>query len=105
MDESSGSPPYTTACPSLRSPTHHFSGTRLRVPYGIPRTQRIPAVSVGGPRNELRYRRRSFSKGVRNERGKFVCVRFKFLNRYLPEDRDPMHSWSVISVVFALVLA
>nr|XP_043613365.1 uncharacterized protein LOC122585302 [Erigeron canadensis] len=44
---------------------------------------------------------------VRNLSGpcKSACVKLKFLNQYLPEDRDPMHSWSVISFVFAVVLA
>lgn len=44
---------------------------------------------------------------VRNFSGpcKSVCTKLKFLNQYLPEDRDPMHSWSVISVVFAVVIA
>ncbi|KAK6936001.1 Alpha/beta hydrolase fold-1 [Dillenia turbinata] len=32
-----------------------------------------------------------------------VCEKFSFLNEYLPEDRDPVHSWSVI--LFVLVIA
>ncbi|KAL7596116.1 hypothetical protein Lser_V15G28296 [Lactuca serriola] len=44
---------------------------------------------------------------VRHFRGpcKAACTKLKFLNEYLPEDRDPMHSWSVVSVVFAVVIA
>lgn len=44
---------------------------------------------------------------VRNFGGpcKSACLKLRFLNEYLPEDRDPMHSWSVISVVFAVVIA
>ncbi|KAL9995766.1 putative alpha/beta hydrolase-1 [Helianthus debilis subsp. tardiflorus] len=44
---------------------------------------------------------------VRNFGGpcKSACMKLRFLNRYLPEDRDPMHSWSVISFVFAVVIA
>lgn len=34
-----------------------------------------------------------------------VCGRLRFLNEYLPEDRDPVHSWSVIFVVFLLAFA
>ncbi|GAB2276795.1 hypothetical protein Dimus_011510 [Dionaea muscipula] len=29
-----------------------------------------------------------------------ICERLSFLNEYLPEDRDPFHSWSVIVSVF-----
>ncbi|KAI3716684.1 hypothetical protein L1987_67728 [Smallanthus sonchifolius] len=44
---------------------------------------------------------------VRNFGGpcKSACMKLRFLNEYLPEDRDPMHSWSVISFVFAVVIA
>ncbi|KAL4592203.1 hypothetical protein LXL04_005190 [Taraxacum kok-saghyz] len=44
---------------------------------------------------------------VRNFGGpcKSACTKLKFLNEYLPEDRDPMHSWSVVSFVFAVVIA
>lgn len=33
-----------------------------------------------------------------------VCTELRFLNEYLPEDRDPVHAWSVIlCVVFVAV--
>ena len=34
-----------------------------------------------------------------------VSDRFKFLNEFLPEDRDPAHAWPVIFFVFILALA
>ncbi|XP_050227572.1 uncharacterized protein LOC126677141 [Mercurialis annua] len=34
-----------------------------------------------------------------------VSDRFKFLNEFLPEDRDPAHAWPVILFVFILALA
>ncbi|XP_023905742.2 uncharacterized protein LOC112017512 isoform X1 [Quercus suber] len=34
-----------------------------------------------------------------------VSGRLKYLNEFLPEDRDPAHSWSVIVFVFVLALA
>ena len=34
-----------------------------------------------------------------------VRKELKFLNEYLPEDRDPVHSWSVIFVVLFFVIA
>lgn len=34
-----------------------------------------------------------------------VRKELKFLNEYLPEDRDPVHSWSVIFVVLFFVVA
>lgn len=44
---------------------------------------------------------------VRNLGGpcKSACMKLRFLNEYLPEDRDLMHSWSVVSFVFAVVIA
>lgn len=36
---------------------------------------------------------------------KKVRKELKFLNDYLPEDRDPAHSWSVIFVVLFFVVA
>ncbi|GJW75427.1 putative alpha/beta hydrolase fold protein [Tanacetum coccineum] len=130
-----GPPPYTTAVPPYVTGHPHPPYTATGVPYGIPPyATGFPPYVIGRPRNDFRYQATEFFKGVaelsvefgkgcrdvvrqsilrddsfivRNFGGvcKSVCVRFKFLNRYLPEDRDPMHSWSVISVVFALVLA
>ncbi|XP_057956589.1 uncharacterized protein LOC131149842 isoform X1 [Malania oleifera] len=34
-----------------------------------------------------------------------ACERLSFLNEYLPEDRDPVHAWSVILSVFFVALA
>lgn len=34
-----------------------------------------------------------------------ICGKLGFLNEYLPEDRDPLHSWSVIICVWVLALA
>lgn len=34
-----------------------------------------------------------------------VSGRLKYLNEFLPEDRDPVHAWSVIFIVFILALA
>ncbi|KAK9280468.1 hypothetical protein L1049_014160 [Liquidambar formosana] len=34
-----------------------------------------------------------------------VFGRLRFLNEYLPEDRDPVHAWSVIFFVFVLAVA
>ncbi|CAN4119925.1 unnamed protein product [Withania somnifera] len=34
-----------------------------------------------------------------------VCRRLSFLNEYLPEDRDPVHAWSVIFFVLFLAFA
>lgn len=34
-----------------------------------------------------------------------VSGRLKYLNEFLPEDRDPAHAWSVIFFVFILALA
>jgi hypothetical protein len=34
-----------------------------------------------------------------------VSKRLSFLNDYLPEDRDPVHAWSVVFFVFILALA
>ena len=34
-----------------------------------------------------------------------VSNKLKYLNEFLPEDRDPAHSWSVIFFVFVLALA
>lgn len=36
---------------------------------------------------------------------KKVRKELKFLNEYLPEDRDPVHSQSVVFVVFFFVVA
>lgn len=36
---------------------------------------------------------------------KKVCRELRFLNEYLPEDRDPVHSWTVIFCVFLVALA
>ncbi|XP_059626743.1 uncharacterized protein LOC132269526 isoform X2 [Cornus florida] len=43
---------------------------------------------------------------VRKFRGPCVkaCGKLRFLNEYLPEDRDPIHSWTVIFFVFILAL-
>ena len=34
-----------------------------------------------------------------------VCARLRFLNEYLPEDRDPVHAWSVIFLVSIVAIA
>ncbi|WOH02159.1 hypothetical protein DCAR_0521547 [Daucus carota subsp. sativus] len=34
-----------------------------------------------------------------------ICTKLMFLNEYLPEDRHPMHSWSVIFFVFFFTFA
>ena len=34
-----------------------------------------------------------------------ICTKLMFLNEYLPEDRHPMHSWSVIFFVFFFAFA
>lgn len=34
-----------------------------------------------------------------------VSAKLKCFNDYLPEDKDPMHVWSVICIIFVLVLA
>lgn len=34
-----------------------------------------------------------------------VSKRLRFLNDFLPEDRDPVHAWSVVFFVFILALA
>ncbi|XAR69041.1 hypothetical protein NMG60_11000493 [Bertholletia excelsa] len=34
-----------------------------------------------------------------------VSGRLRFLNEYLPEDRDPFHAWSVICIVFLIAFA
>ncbi|KAL6563606.1 hypothetical protein OROGR_002565 [Orobanche gracilis] len=34
-----------------------------------------------------------------------ICGKLRFLNEYLPEDRDPVHAWAVIASVFVIVLA
>ncbi|KAM7502045.1 hypothetical protein LguiB_000949 [Lonicera macranthoides] len=34
-----------------------------------------------------------------------VCRKLRFLNEYLPEDRDPVHAWSAICFVLFLALA
>lgn len=34
-----------------------------------------------------------------------VTEKLRFLNEFLPEDRDPVHAWSVIFFVFILALA
>ncbi|KAL2502784.1 alpha/beta-hydrolase superfamily protein [Forsythia ovata] len=36
---------------------------------------------------------------------KEVSVKLRFFNEFLPEDRDPVHAWSVIFFVFILALA
>ncbi|PWA72503.1 alpha/Beta hydrolase fold protein [Artemisia annua] len=124
-----GIPPYTaTGIP------YTATGVPPYVAGIPPYATGVPPYVIGRPRDDFRYQATEFFKGVaelsvefgkgcrdvvkqsilrddsfivRNFGGvcKSVCVRFKFLNRYLPEDRDPMHSWSVIAVVFAVVLA
>lgn len=32
-----------------------------------------------------------------------VCLKLRFLNEYLPEDRDPVHAWTVILFVYFIV--
>lgn len=32
-----------------------------------------------------------------------VCGKLRFLNEYLPEDRDPVHAWTVILFVYFIV--
>lgn len=34
-----------------------------------------------------------------------VCGKLRFFNEYLPEDKDPLHAWSVICFVFILAFA
>ncbi|PIN03258.1 putative hydrolase/acyltransferase (alpha/beta hydrolase superfamily) [Handroanthus impetiginosus] len=34
-----------------------------------------------------------------------ICRKLRFLNEYLPEDRDPVHAWSVIAGVWVVALA
>lgn len=34
-----------------------------------------------------------------------ICSKLRFLNEYLPEDRDPRHVWSVIACVCFFALA
>ena len=34
-----------------------------------------------------------------------VSKRLRFLNEFVPEDRDPVHAWSVVLFVFVLALA
>lgn len=34
-----------------------------------------------------------------------ACERLKCFNEYLPEDKDPLHAWSVICVVVVVALA
>lgn len=34
-----------------------------------------------------------------------ICGKLKFLNEYLPEDRDPVHVWTVIACVWVFALA
>lgn len=34
-----------------------------------------------------------------------VSKRLRFLNDFLPEDRDPLHAWSIVLTVFLLALA
>lgn len=34
-----------------------------------------------------------------------ACERLRFLNEYLPEDRDPVHSWTVVFFVAIVALA
>lgn len=34
-----------------------------------------------------------------------VCGKLRFLNEYLPEDKNPLHAWSVICFVFVLAFA
>lgn len=47
------------------------------------------------------------SYAVRKLRGPVAKVsgRLRYLNEYLPEDRDPFHAWSVIILVFFLAFA
>lgn len=33
------------------------------------------------------------------------CEKLKFLNEYLPEDKDPVHAWSIILLVMILAFA
>lgn len=33
------------------------------------------------------------------------CAKFRFFNEYLPEDKDPLHAWSVICFVSVLALS
>ncbi|XP_050212748.1 uncharacterized protein LOC126664417 [Mercurialis annua] len=34
-----------------------------------------------------------------------ICEKLKVFNEYLPEDKDPLHAWSVICLVFVLAFA
>lgn len=34
-----------------------------------------------------------------------VCGKLRFFNEYLPEDKDPLHAWSVICFVLVLAFA
>lgn len=43
-------------------------------------------------------------KKLRGPCGK-ICRKLRFLNEYLPEDRDPVHSWSVIFFVAIIAFA
>ncbi|XP_031100987.1 uncharacterized protein LOC116004925 [Ipomoea triloba] len=44
------------------------------------------------------------AKKLRGPCGK-ICTKLRFLNEYLPEDRDPVHSWSVIFFVAIIAFA
>ncbi|KAJ0034789.1 hypothetical protein Pint_25802 [Pistacia integerrima] len=43
-------------------------------------------------------------KRIKGPCAKF-CAQLRFFNEYLPEDKDPLHAWSVICFVSVLALA
>lgn len=46
-------------------------------------------------------------RNVRKIRGPYekICGKLRFFNEYLPEDKHPLHVWSVICFVFVLAFA
>ncbi|KAF2300553.1 hypothetical protein GH714_014014 [Hevea brasiliensis] len=67
--------------------------------------------NVGEPEMGFQDKVREFLKGAAEMRKKVrcgcerICQKLKVFNEYLPEDKDPVHAWSVICIVSVLAFA